>query len=300
MTILPHLPQHFSRNLELHIFPLNSTITNNGWSAFLTSPSLETQIGQRNDSATNLAIFKESGLIFRNEVLQKGFPKIRQATLDPIETGDPDTETATGELIPQVANPIPPTIALEGWKGWERLPDTVEAFGRPSMKELKSLSIRGAVSPTNAIFRGRVEIASALPETVYLNNAKYAAKLPRDHGRIVLEDVRIDIDKQGIMTVEHLNNGGSSGSGTPTIADGSGKRSPGDAALQASGANAAPSSFSSAEVLPDAVELSEIQTEAVAVEQTIEGALQLVTPDGTASLPTPPPAPIAPVTAPTP
>ena len=402
---------------ELHLFPLNSTITRDGWASFMTSPSLETRTGHRSESATNRAIFKEAGLVFRSEVLQEGFPKISQKTLLPIQTGDSDSELApgghgqilfelysssyldklvnqgvevlvignadgkqarpnpavvakivqdkipaalistdrtaidakggifavedgkltiiersqvdkpqlplfesiglqegnapqpfntntvyiniplflkilaeveqnegkeavlrmlmpttiankkkvavggeelpvyilegaiasvvlkfpgvkifnasvkdrwtqftpvkgpadvvylynsdvftidamTGDLRPQVPNPVPPSITLGEWKGWERLQETLDAFGQPSMKDLKHLTIRGAVSPKNAIFRGRVEITSESKQIIHLNNATYASQLPREHGRIILEDVRIHIDADGKMVVE--------------------------------------------------------------------------------------------------
>ena len=407
---------------ELHIFPLNSTITRDGWASFKTSPSLEARTGQRSESSTNSAILKEAGLLFRSEVIQEGFPKISQETLLPIHTGDPDTELApgghgqilfelyssqylrklenhgvnvlvignadgkqarphpavvakivkdnipaalistdrtpidskggifavddgrltiiergqvdepqlplfqsiglqegdapqpfntntiyvnvpafletlegiektrgreavlqmlmpttiankkkvllggeevpvyilegaiasvvlkfpgvkifnasakdrwtqftpvkkpedvvylyysdvftvnalSGELRPLIHDPIPPEIALGGWKGWGNLQDTLDAFGRPSMKDLKSLSISGAVFPKNAVFRGRVRIESDRKQIVHLNNALYSSMLPSEHGRLLLEDVSIRIDAEGVMTSEPIENG---------------------------------------------------------------------------------------------
>ncbi len=134
-------------------------------------------------------------------------------------------DAETGEMIPLIDNPIPPKIKLTGWSGWTMLPKTREAFGRPSMKDLRSLSISGKVHLRNAILRGHVEIINEYGHGVRLNEGPYCSNLSYDEQsngkkRLLLENVRLYIDADGILTVTPLED--PTGGSTPPVANGTG------------------------------------------------------------------------------
>lgn len=116
-------------------------------------------------------------------------------------------DRATGEmsLRENVQNPIPPTIRLEGWDGWNQLDPTLMAFGSPSFRDLSSLYIRGAVLVTDASFRGNVRIVSKYRRPFNLVSPKHAFNIGIIGGRSVFDDVSIEINEHGSVTFSRLN-----------------------------------------------------------------------------------------------
>lgn len=111
-------------------------------------------------------------------------------------------EPTSGELLPQVEDPVPPAIVLKGWDGWKALPTTVDAFGRASMRSLRSLAIDGEVMLRDAILSGDVRIRNASGRAFDFNDPAVAAGFARQEGRVVLSNVTVDISAEGDIRIE--------------------------------------------------------------------------------------------------
>lgn len=109
-------------------------------------------------------------------------------------------DVTTAELLPQITETLA-KFELTDWDGWSDLAKTREAFGKPSMRGLQSLSVRGEVVCANAIFRGNIVIENHSEKRVDLNFLK---GLPHESGRLCFENMRISIGKKGDLYTQSL------------------------------------------------------------------------------------------------
>ncbi|MFH1830990.1 MAG: UTP--glucose-1-phosphate uridylyltransferase [Pseudomonadota bacterium] len=116
-----------------------------------------------------------------------------------------ELDAKSGETKPLKDKISPPAITLRGWNGWKSLAETMKALGRPSMKDLQSLYIEGEVFLQNAILRGDVAIKSDYNGRIDLNESSFARWLSNTSGQLFLENVKVDIDRNGGLTMKWLH-----------------------------------------------------------------------------------------------
>ena len=90
---------------------------------------------------------------------------------------------------------------LELDKPYEDLEYDINAFGRHlSIRGLDYLAIKGEVRVPNAILRGGVFIKNRSGKVVDLTDVSYG--LPVENGRLVLDNVYVNIDKDGVVSTK--------------------------------------------------------------------------------------------------
>ena len=93
------------------------------------------------------------------------------------------------------------TFNVGGWDGWENVITTRHAFGLPSFRDLDSLTISGAISAPDAIWRGTVEIFNEGKGTLDLTQV---GALQID-GHLTLDNVRITQAADGSVDVKPIS-----------------------------------------------------------------------------------------------
>ena len=97
--------------------------------------------------------------------------------------------------------PVPPAVTLSAF--YNSVLNCLEAFEGVSLLNLESLRIDGKIKLPKAVLKGKVEIASAYEGIFDLNKAEELEFLKQKDGRLVLEDIKIEIAKDGQILAEN-------------------------------------------------------------------------------------------------
>ncbi|MDD5109533.1 MAG: UTP--glucose-1-phosphate uridylyltransferase, partial [Candidatus Omnitrophica bacterium] len=110
-----------------------------------------------------------------------------------------DTEKWT--LVNSQAGLVPPTVEITD-SFYNEVQNVIDAFGKASTKGLKSLTIKGKVYLKDALLKGNVEIISEYQDIFDLNSVQGREQLDqRGVQQLILENVRIEINKEGVIIV---------------------------------------------------------------------------------------------------
>lgn len=126
----------------------------------------------------------------------EGFTPIKTPP-DVVYLYDSDAFTFNPETSQLEAN-VSGTFAafhLSGWRGWNLLEQTRAAFGRPGMRDLRSLHVMGEVVFRDALFCGVVEVVNNTGRQFNFSEHPDAI---REGGRLLFKNVRVIIDDTGV------------------------------------------------------------------------------------------------------